>query len=42
VTRLDLRKRSGENDSYDVDFGASSYDRTESPAAAAPSGSSKP
>jgi len=42
VTRLDLRKRSGENDSYDVEFGASSYDRTEPSPAAVPSGSSKP
>jgi len=41
VTRLDLRKRSGENDSYDVEFGASSYDRAEAtPAASA--GSAKP
>jgi general secretion pathway protein M len=42
VTRLDLRKRSGENDSYDVEFGASSYDRVETAAAASSAGSSKP
>ncbi|MGA3120100.1 MAG: hypothetical protein ABSF69_04950 [Polyangiaceae bacterium] len=38
VTRLNVRKRSGENDSYDVEVGVSSYDRTEEP----PSGSSVP
>jgi general secretion pathway protein M len=42
VTRLDLRKRSGENDSYDVEFGAASYDRAEPTPSAAPAGSSKP
>lgn len=42
VTRLGLRKRSGEADSYDVEFGASSYDRVEPTPIAAPSGSSKP
>lgn len=39
VTRLNIRKRSGEPDSYDVEVGVSSYDRTE---AAAPAGSAKP
>jgi general secretion pathway protein M len=43
VTRLNVRKRSGENDSYDVEIGASSYDRSEAAAAAGTSaGSSKP
>jgi general secretion pathway protein M len=42
ITRLDIRKRSGENDSYDVEVGASSYDRTVPPPAPAPTGSSKP
>lgn len=42
LTRLNMRKRSGESDSYDVEVGASSYDRAEAPAAAAPAGSSKP
>jgi general secretion pathway protein M len=41
VNRLGIRKRSGENDSYDVEVGVSSYDRTETPAAA-PTGSAKP
>lgn len=40
VTRLNIRKRSGEPDSYDVAVGVSSYDRTE--AAPAPAGSAKP
>ncbi len=41
VTRLGIRKRSGEPDSYDVEVGVSSYDRSEI-TAAAPAGSSKP
>jgi general secretion pathway protein M len=41
VTRLNIRKRSGEADSYDVEVGVSSYDRSEV-AAAAPAGSAKP
>ena len=36
LTRLNIRKRSGEADSYDVDVGVSSYDRTESPRGSAP------
>jgi general secretion pathway protein M len=40
VTRLNIRKRSGEADSYDVEVGVSSYERNEAPAA--PSGSAKP
>jgi general secretion pathway protein M len=40
VTRLNIRKRSGEPDSYDVEVGVSSYERTEP--AAAPAGSATP
>jgi general secretion pathway protein M len=40
LTRLNIRKRAGEADSYDVEVGVSSYDRVEAPAA--PSGSAKP
>ncbi|HEY8089335.1 MAG TPA: hypothetical protein VIF09_15855 [Polyangiaceae bacterium] len=40
VTRLNIRKRSGEPDSYDVAVGVSSYDRAE--ATPAPAGSAKP
>jgi general secretion pathway protein M len=42
VTRLNIRKRSGEADSYDVEFGVSSYDRTEVAPATAEAGSAKP
>jgi general secretion pathway protein M len=42
VTRLNIRKRSGEADSYDVEFGVSSYDRTEIESPAAAAGSAKP
>jgi hypothetical protein len=42
VTRLSIRKRSGENDSYDVETGVSSYDRNEPAPSTAPSGSTKP
>ena len=38
ATRLNIRKRSGENDSYDVEVGVSSYDRIEPPAATPPAG----
>src|SRR5579864_3262057 len=31
VTRLGIHKRNGENDSYDVEIGVSSYDRSELP-----------
>lgn len=41
VTRLSIRKRSGEADSYDVEVGVSSYDRAEAPAPS-PAGSAKP
>jgi general secretion pathway protein M len=41
VTRLNIRKRSGENDSYDIEIGVSSYDRTELPSPP-PAGSAKP
>lgn len=42
ATRLDIRKRSGENDSYDVEVGVSSYDRVEVPPTAPPTGSASP
>jgi general secretion pathway protein M len=43
ATRLDIRKRSGENDSYDVEVGVSSYDRVEPPPPATPpAGGSSP
>jgi general secretion pathway protein M len=38
VNRLNIRKRSGENDSYDIEIGVASYDRSEVP----PAGSAKP
>ena len=41
VTRLSIRKRSGEADSYDVEVGVSSYDRAEAPPPS-PAGSAKP
>jgi general secretion pathway protein M len=42
VTRLNIRKRNGENDAFDVETGVSSYDRGEAPAAPAPAGSTRP
>jgi general secretion pathway protein M len=42
ITRMNLHKRSGEPDSYDVAVGVSAYDRTEGSAPTAPAGSSKP
>jgi general secretion pathway protein M len=42
ATRLDIRKRSGENDSYDVEVGVSSYDRVEPAPATPPTGSATP
>ncbi|MGH7269624.1 MAG: hypothetical protein ACREJ3_04260 [Polyangiaceae bacterium] len=42
VTRLDIHKRSGENDSYDVEVGVSSFDRVTTTAGAASPGSAKP
>jgi len=41
VTRLNIRKRSGEADSYDVEVAVASYDRAEAPPAA-PAGSTAP
>ncbi|HEU4538020.1 MAG TPA: hypothetical protein VFS00_28060 [Polyangiaceae bacterium] len=38
VTRLNLRKRAGEHDSFDVELGVSAYDRNEPPPAASASG----
>jgi general secretion pathway protein M len=37
ISRLSLRKRSGEKDSYDIELGVSAYDRSDAPATAAPS-----
>jgi general secretion pathway protein M len=42
ATRLNVRKRSGENDSYDVEVGVSSYDRIELPTPPPPAGSATP
>ena len=42
VTRLDIRKRSGEADAYDVDVGVASFDRNEVATADAPAPSAKP
>ncbi len=45
ITKLNIRRRSGEADSYDVDLGVSSYDRTaaaDAPATAPGTGSAKP
>ena len=39
VTRLNIRRRSAELDSYDVEVGVASYDRSAQPATPAPSGS---
>ena len=41
LSRLNIRKRAGEPDSYDVEVGISAYDRSEPPAGAAPEGESK-
>ena len=42
VTRLNIRKRAGEPDSYDVEVGVSAYDRTEvAPAPASSGGADK-
>jgi general secretion pathway protein M len=42
VTRLSIRKRSAENDSYDVETGMSSYDRSEPQVPSTPAASGKP
>jgi general secretion pathway protein M len=42
VTRLGIRKRTGEPDSYDVEVGISAYDRIEKPAAPEPDKDKKP
>jgi general secretion pathway protein M len=42
VSRLNVRKRTGENDSYDVEASVSAYDRAELASAAPPAGSAKP
>ncbi len=38
ITRLDVHKRSGEQDSYDVDLGVSAYDRSAEPPTSAAAG----
>ena len=42
VSRLNIRKRAGEPDSYDVEVGVSAYDRTETAPTPTPASSSKP
>ena len=43
LSRLNIRKRAGEPDSYDVEVGVSAFDRTEpAPAAAKPQEEKKP
>jgi general secretion pathway protein M len=42
ITRLEIRKRSGENDSFDIGVGVSSYERSEAPSTPSPTGSAKP
>jgi general secretion pathway protein M len=42
ITRLEIRKRSGENDAFDVECGVASYERTEAQSVASPTGSVKP
>lgn len=42
VSRLNVRKRAGEPDSYDVEVGVSAYDRIEPASAAAPAPEKKP
>ncbi|HEY8073369.1 MAG TPA: hypothetical protein VIF62_04655, partial [Labilithrix sp.] len=41
ISRVDIRKRAGEADSYDVEIGVSAYDRTEAPPPPAPASSAK-
>jgi general secretion pathway protein M len=42
ISRLEIRKRSGENDAFDVECGVASYERMELPTVASPIGSAKP
>ena len=42
ITKLNIRRRSGEADSYDVEVGVSAYDRAEATVGAPPAGSAKP
>lgn len=42
ISRLNIRKRAGEPDSYDVEFGVSAFDRTETAAPAPASSAGKP
>ncbi|MCC6644863.1 MAG: type II secretion system protein M [Polyangiaceae bacterium] len=39
ITRLNLRRRSGDKDSYDVELGVSAYDRADTSGSAAPAAS---
>ena len=43
ISRLNIRRRGGEKDSYDVELGVSAFDRNETPkeATPAPGGGSK-
>jgi len=42
ITKLNIRRRSGEADSYDVDLGVASYERIAPADTATPAGSAKP
>jgi general secretion pathway protein M len=42
ITRLNVRKRGGDHDSFDIELGVSAYDRKEVAAAPATSGSASP
>jgi len=42
ISRLEIRKRSGENDAFDVECGVASYERSEPAPVASPTGSVKP
>jgi len=42
ISRLEIRKRSGENDAFDVECGVASYERTEPQAVVSPAGSVMP
>lgn len=42
VTRLNVRKRGGERDSYDVELGVSAFDRSEGPSSPSPASSAAP
>ena len=42
ISRLNIRKRSAEQDSYDVEVGVSAYDRTEAPPSSSDDKAKKP